>query len=316
MSASIEVRPSVRAALHAMIDYAGLFPPAELSMDEAVSEYMALRRGSAAWMVDRFIVPVSRVSELLEACTDELPFALSVIVDVDLDHRRWFDSLQSKLQEVAALRTGERRAGVDALEVPLPALATMRETFDAALGQLGASLERAGLRGVPVYAEMARGPRWRDLLPDTMAAVSRARLSAKLRCGGATAAAFPTVPEVAAFVHAASEAGVAFKATAGLHHPIRRRDAASGVVMHGFVNVLAAAALAQRVDLATLEEVIAEEDASAFAFEDGALAWRDHRADLAELERTRARRFVSYGSCSVEEPVGDLVELGLLPASP
>ncbi len=315
MSTSVAVRPPVRAAFRALIDYAGLFPPAGLPMREAVAEYAAARHGAPAWMLGRFIVPVSRGPELLDALrerADEPPFALSAIVDAAPDPRRWFDALQARLQETAGLRAS-RAVVVEALEVPLPPLATMRETFDAPLGQLGASLERAGLRDLPAYAEAPRGPGWRERQSEIMAATGRARLGAKLRCGGVTAQAFPSVEEVAAFVAAATAAGVAFKATAGLHHPVRHVDAATGFAMHGFLNVLASAAFAADCVGDELVRVVAEEDPDAFWFDDAAFGWRERRIDAPGLEAIRARGFAAYGSCSFKEPVDDLVALGVLP---
>src|SRR5580700_4575401 len=115
------------------------------------------------------------------------------------------------------------------------------------------------------------------------------------------------------FVAAASDARTPFKATAGLHHPVRRLDRATGFMMHGFLNLLAAAALAPRVPRETLTAIIAEEDPGAFAFDDTAFAWRDQRVCIAELQTARRSAFVSYGSCSFDDPVEDLTALNLLP---
>ncbi|HTU81659.1 MAG TPA: hypothetical protein VMF61_05995 [Candidatus Acidoferrales bacterium] len=308
-------RTAIRAAFRALIDYAGLFPPARLPMHEAAAEYAAARNGAAAWILGRFIVPASRARELLGA-VDALgvatPIPASVIVDADLDPRRWFASAQAVLHDVAELRR-DRRMRVEALEIPVPPLATKRETFDAPIGQLGALLDRAGLSDLPAYAELPRGDGWLELLEPAMAAAARARVGAKIRCGGVTAAAFPTPAEIAAFVAAANASSVAFKATAGLHHPVRHLDAASGFVMHGFLNVLAAAALAPELDAAALEGVVAEEDPGAFAFDEGGFAWRDRRVGVERLSAARAGAFVAYGSCSFAEPVEDLTSMRLLP---
>ena len=81
------------------------------------------------------------------------------------------------------------------------------------------------------------------------------------------------------------EAGVPFKATAGLHHAVRRGEE------HGFLNLLAATAAPP----GRLEAVLAEEVA----------------AELVVAAGDRSL-FTSFGSCSWREPVENLVELGLL----
>jgi hypothetical protein len=137
---------------------------------------------------------------------------------------------------------------------------------------------------------------------------------AKIRCGGVTADAFPPVEAVAAFVAACRDAGVPFKATAGLHHPVRHTDAATGFVMHGFLNLLAAAVLAHADGLAEAEiaALLAEEDPEAFAVGPDGLAARGRFAGAAEIAAARRDLFVAYGSCSFGEPVEDLQALGVL----
>ncbi|MGA8535489.1 MAG: hypothetical protein WB615_15380, partial [Candidatus Tumulicola sp.] len=229
MNASID--PAVRAAFDRLIDYAGLFPPATLSLEEAVAEYAAERRGAAAWMLGRFIVPASRldaIAQTWESRHQAAALPLSVIVDAAGDPRRWFASLQQVLAAVARARNDLPQVHVEALEIPLPPPASARETFDAPVGQLGAALDRAGVRDLPAYVELPQHERSAELLEGAMRALARARLNAKLRCGGVVADAFPPVAGVAAFIAAAAADGVAFKATAGLHHPVRHRDAATG----------------------------------------------------------------------------------------
>ena len=313
MSTSAVLAPSVRAAFGALVDYAGLFPPAKLGMADAVAEYDAARRGPHAWMLGRFIVPASRLPELIEAAAGREAFALSGIGDAETDPRRWFGSAQRSLGDVAGYRLSESRVRIEALEAALPPLLSQRDTYDATLGQFAGLLARAGLRDLEVYAEWPRDERWHDLLPSAMTAAARSRLGAKIRCGGLNADAYPGVADVAAFLDAAATEHVAFKATAGLHHPVRHFNAQAGVTMHGFLNVLAAAALAHRVSRETLEQIVAEEDPAAFSFDDASMTWRDDRVALDELTAARRDDFVAYGSCSFSEPVDDLAALAILP---
>jgi hypothetical protein len=129
--------------------------------------------------------------------------------------------------------------------------------------------------------------------------VREAGAGAKIRCGGETV---PSVEEVAAFIVACHDAGVPFKATAGLHHPIRSGD------RHGFLNLLAAAVF---VD-GDVEAIVAEEDPAAFALNADRFEVHGRRADAAAIAAARAERFIAYGSCSFDEPVEDLTALGIL----
>jgi hypothetical protein len=173
----------------------------------------------------------------------------------------------------------------------------------------GVAVERLRERfgdDVAVYVELAAG----DGLEPALEAVRAAGAGAKLRCGGVTADAFPPVEAVARFVCACDAAGVRWKATAGLHHPIRGlRD---GLPMHGFLNLLAAAAFAGAGEDA-VAAILAEEDPGAFALDAEGLSVHGRRADPAALAQMRAERLVAYGSCSFAEPVEDLTALGVLP---
>jgi hypothetical protein len=294
MTASTVLPASARAAFTALIDYAGLFPPAELAFDAARSEYRAASTGPHAWMLGRFILPAT----LPIASPAEIGGPLSVIANA------------GALDRAAALRASGAR--IDALEIPLPATSPASEVAAAVAGT-AAAIAEAGLGGIPAFLELPRPRAWDDVLAAAMPALAQTRLGAKIRCGGLTAGAFPSVDEVAAFVAAAAAANVPFKATAGLHHPVRHVDAATGFTMHGFLNLVAAAALAPRVALETLRRIVAEEDPGAFAFDDESFRWRDERVATAGLEAMRRDGFVAYGSCSFAEPVDDLTSLGILP---
>ena len=124
-------------------------------------------------------------------------------------------------------------------------------------------------------------------------------LRAKVRCGGSV---LPSVPALAEFVQACRRLEVPFKATAGLHHPVRSGDE------HGFLNLLAASVFGDE------EEALAEEDPSAFSVAEDAYVWRERRAGRDEIASIRRELFVSFGSCSAQEPIDGLRALGMLPS--
>jgi hypothetical protein len=142
---------------------------------------------------------------------------------------------------------------------------------------------------------------------------------AKVRTGGVTPDAFPAPAALARWISRCARARVPFKATAGLHHPLRsvqrctyQADSPT-VLMHGFVNVFLAAALlwqggSEAAAIATLEEQSPE----AFHFDDEYAAWGTHRVTTAQLRAARENFAISFGSCSFEEPIRDLQQLGWL----
>ena len=119
-----------------------------------------------------------------------------------------------------------------------------------------------------------------------------------MRCGGAT---LPRIPALAEFVQGCRRLQVPFKATAGLHHPVRAGDE------HGFLNLLAAAVFGDE------EEALAEEDPSVFGASPDAFSWRHRSASPEEISRARSELFVSFGTCSAQEPIDGLEGLGFLP---
>jgi hypothetical protein len=152
-----------------------------------------------------------------------------------------------------------------------------------------------------------------------LARVKAAGARAKIRTGGVTADAFPTPAQVAAFIAACRRANVSFKATAGLHHPLRadyrltyEPDAPTGR-MFGFLNVFVAAAAAQEgLGKPEIAAILEEGDPAAFAFDDAGLAWRGRRLGAPSIERARRDFAIAFGSCSFREPVDDLRALKLL----
>ena len=282
---------SLRTLLNALVDYAGLFPPARLAMADAVAEYIAARSGPYAWMLGRFIVPLSRISELLEHSPQGQSFELSVILDGG----------------VADLADITQRIGsheVKAVEIVLE---------PERVARFASARERSGIAQIPVYVEFERNAFRRAQVVDMMHCVKAARLGAKVRCGGLSADAFPSSQELAVFIEAACREGVPFKATAGLHHPFPQTDAATGARMHGFMNLLTCTGLARAgAPRARLIAALECADVSAFALDDHGLAFEDQTIDVQAIATMRRHSFIGYGSCSFKEPVDDLRALGML----
>ena len=293
---------ATRALLAGLVDYAGLFPPAALDMDAAVAEYARWRRAPEAFMLGRFVAPASRLVELGRAAEASLPWPgagepwrVSALLGADL---------HGDTARVASWNVSHSgRAAVDTVELR----AASPEEAEAALDALPP--------GLTAFVEL---PLVSDLGP-LLAALERRGARAKLRTGGVVPEAIPEPGDVARFIVACAAAGVPFKATAGLHHPVRAEHALSyeadspHAVMHGFLNVFAAAALA-RDGLTTdeVEAILREDDPRAFRLDDSGLEWRGLRVATEALAAARRDFASSFGSCSFAEPVADLRALELL----
>jgi hypothetical protein len=291
---------SVHILLHHLIDYAGLFPPASLSMSAAVRNYAAYRRGAQVWALGRLVLPVARLDEFDAAAApflppgDEQAWRLSVICTADLaaDLARIDDFCRSHAT----------RAVIDCLELRLP--------DEAAIASVNAAL----LDGRLAYVEMAPGAG----VERRVETLHKAGLRAKLRTGGVTAEAIPSVADVYGFLRACHTFGVAFKATAGLHHAVRgshylTTPEGPRARMHGFLNLfLAAAFLHQGMPEAELLQLLDESSERAFRADEMAIHWRGRRLEASTLAHVRATQATSFGSCSFVDPMDDLTAMGLL----
>lgn len=312
---------SLRTLMTGLIDYAGLFPPARLSMTHACETYARARMGEYAWMLGRFICPASRLEECSKAAAAVMPgthatsgyrehaditepWQISVLVDGTLDEA--LDAIASFNQRHALTDSG--RAVCDAIELKVADPGAIDQAQDELPEELLASFE------IPVASD-CRG---------FIAALAGEGAGAKIRTGGITPQAIPSAEQVARFIHACADADVSFKATAGLHHPLRSERTLDTIpgpggviprgVMHGFLNVFIAAALvrAERVKISTTMEVLEERDATRFKFADEFVAWGGHVVETASLARVRETFARAFGSCSFDEPVDDLIALGCL----
>ena len=309
-----------RALLSEAIDYAGLFPPARLPMDEAFRRLLAHRAGDDGWLLARFVCPAARLGELrplVEAAGEAGgPIRLAVLGAGGDDRLALAEAMERVLEAMAAFERGlVAAAPIEAFEVKLPGQGSFGETVDFVCDRL----EDLGARPPEVFFEAPLLGDWRRPVERAaLAAVHRVaphrRVGLKIRCGGLEASAVPSVEAVAGAIVAARNEDVRLKATQGLHHPVRHDDPELGTKVHGFLNLLAAAVLAaeHRLDRATVTAVVAEEDPAAFALTESVLRWRELEADLEAVVHGRLHAATGFGSCSFTEPRDDLDALGWL----
>jgi len=298
------VPAALRALLSGLIDYAGMFPPAKLSLEEAAKNFIHYMGGRHAWMLGKLVLRAAQLTEFRDYLTGN-PGARgrTISLSVLLGAEPLRDAQRIREAQDLATAGASPLFSVDAVEV--------RPGSPAMVAELAAILPK----GLPVFCEVAT----REDLARWLTALKQVGWFAKIRTGGTSREAFPSSSEVAEFLVQCKTHGVAFKATAGLHHPVRSEhpltyDANSPCgVMHGFINVFLGAALLEcGISKDQLIAVLDHTDARHFSFSGDFAHWGKLFVNQDDVAGTRRHFAMSFGSCSFEEPIQDLQKLALL----
>jgi hypothetical protein len=264
-------------------------------MRAAVTNYQIYSNSDWNWILGRFILPVARLGEFEEAIaqTEKPNCRLSLLLGPD----PVADALR-----ITEFNTKSTSATIESVECKVSTVEEIVRLSEIISAHLVTYFE------VPLSSSA-----------ECIAAIAACRRRAKIRTGGETADKFPSSTAVIEFIRQCIAANVPFKATAGLHHPLRsihrftyQPDSASGM-MHGFLNVfLAAAFLRAGMEPGLAHQLLEEQSAEAFQFNSDGVTWHQHRLSRNELAATRQDFALSFGSCSFTEPIDDLRSLHLL----
>lgn len=302
-SAADRVPGALRSLMSGLIDYAGMFPPAKLPLAEAVKKFLSYARGPHAWMLGKFVLPVEQLEELRMVLTQEPEargFAVPLSVLLGAEPQRAAGLIH---KEKLLISQAPQPFSIDAVE------------FRAGSPAMIAEMSSALPLGLPVFCEFP----YTEDITEWLTAIGRAGWFAKLRTGGVTPESFPSSMAIAGFLVQCRAQGIAWKATAGLHHPVRSEHPltyepqSTCGVMHGFLNVfLGAAFLRHGISKEQLVEILDDTSAADFRFSGAFAHWCKLFLEESDVLETRRHFAISFGSCSFEEPVRDLQTLGLL----
>lgn len=266
-----------------LIDDAAMFPPEDAALPDAVDRHLHHRDAWYQGMVASFVCTAGRLRslghELGRRGAVQLPLSLVVPRGID--------------EVAAAVRTARAMDTVQLVGVEVP------------LGDHRIEPALELLTGLPCPSSLEVGVTTLDEHQVHALAPTGVRL--KLRTGGTTIDAFATEDELARALVLCAAERQAFKCTAGLHHAVRHRPASTMYEHHGFLNILLAARVAASSSSAVATRaVLAERDVRRIGWLVGELTEADVRAIRA--------LFGSFGTCSVLDPVHDLVDMGLVVA--
>ena len=289
---------SLKVLLSEIVDYAGLFPPSQVSMATAVQNFDSYLKGEHSWMLGRFVVPVTRLSEFSKHAKPlfdgENLWRLSVLASEDLAETL---KIITKFNSV-----NEGKAKIDTLEIKVAAANEINEISKFLPNELN------------TYFEFPQ----EDILTDFITALAINKQRAKIRTGGLTPDAFPSTDAVIRFMRMCVAANIPFKATAGLHHPLRcvkpltyEENSPVGT-MNGFLNLfLSACLLRQNLNTPAVHRLMGENNIENFAFDEDGIGWATENISTNTIALARQKNAISFGSCSFAEPIEDLISLNI-----
>jgi hypothetical protein len=333
------MKESLRTFMHGLIDYAGLFPPANLPLNEAIDDYIKHLKGENSWMLGRFIIPVSKLNKLDQFVSlfDEIgPLELAVLGSGGDSNDEYLSKISkdiAKISDYRNMHSGKVR--IEVYECKLPSNSPSKKTMKKATDLLNENKlshyhEFPELPDVGInYSTDEDESSWdKEIIPVISMIAELEGAGIKLRCGGIVKEAFPSVEQMAAMIQTCALIGIPMKCTAGLHHPIRHFADEYDTYMHGFINTFGAGVFTSNFPnpvnsqerfrmFIMLSHMIGDRKGDNFDFENQGMVWKvgDDRGAIFEFNKEsisncRKNGMVSYGSCSFQEPIDDLKQLG------
>lgn len=290
--------------LDRLFDYAGMFPPAALSLEHALLESAGhLTSLARPWMIGTDLVLDTAHTKLLASCDlQPLGFTGSLSIAVLVT--------EGTLAAVEAAQLLASRASAPKCRVTSLEAKVSLETLPTIVKDLGVFAQKSGIL-IAVEPDLST-PDWQRVLDETTNAIARSPLAAllalKCRCTGPTGI---NADQLSHAIIAASDAAIGFKVTGGLHHPIV--EPAVHTSPMGFLNVAAAVyfrrTLGGAIPAASLTELLTNNSVAALSFEHG-IHYKNFAITSDQLQHAKQRCHFSIGSCSIHEPDEDLTRLG------
>jgi len=333
------MKNSLQKFMNGLIDYAGLFPPAKLPLDEAITEYISHLKEDKKWMLGRFIIPLSQLNDLEEFIPQFENIGilrLSVLGGQSTSDKIFLQQTKDEITVINNYRKKhEGKITIEVIETKLPSNSPSKKIMSNVVDLLNSNnlehyheFPKLPYVGINYSTNEDEGD-WDAKITPTIEMISNLENTGiKLRCGGIVKDAFPSVEQVAAMIQNCSIHKVPVKFTAGLHHPIRHHSSEYDTEMHGFINMFSASVFASTFPkpkneqekfrmFILLSHMIDCQNESDFDFLDDKLVWkvgddRESRFEISKdiIEESRQNTAISFGSCSFQEPMDDLILLG------
>tara|TARA_R110002124_G_scaffold246052_2_gene411147 strand:- start:8597 stop:9589 length:993 start_codon:yes stop_codon:yes gene_type:complete len=329
------LKHSIQPFLSQILDYAGLYPPASLPLNDAFGEYIKHYQSNEFWMLSKFVAGTNYLSDLVELINayeeSPKPFLITAVAAQSVSLQGFKQVVVATKKTITnAVNKSSKEIRVPSLEIKLPEnlfkaadTTELQEAIEYAVNEMTSSpilpyeifFEISGFAFEQTNIDLIV-----DMLSNHLAVLASkdleyfSNIGFKIRCGGVEAFQFPPIDYLAHAIHSSVQKKIPLKFTAGLHHPVRHYNSTVSTKMHGFLNVFGATLLCHHKGLSKAEvrNMLEDENPNNFIFSDAQFIWKDYSIASDEIQLLRSHYVTSFGSCSFDEPVEDLQELTLL----
>ncbi|MEO8210250.1 MAG: hypothetical protein ABI840_06790 [bacterium] len=321
------VSGSIKYFCDSIIDYAGLFPPAKLSLSEAFENYIQYKNGNYKWMLSKFICPVKMLQDLNNLIesnySNEKNINISVLGRGGYDINDFINNFRNDIDmwKDFISKSGDS-VTTNSFEIKLPD--ELMNSHDSKkiskfIDFISDDIQKNISQQVFIFFEGFVGSEWKKNIRSLINGIgihteNNPGSGYKFRTGGVEPYTFPSPEKVSFAIRECIDREVKIKFTAGLHHPIRHFDNGIKTMMHGFVNVFGAGIIAMRHNITNfgMKEILSDENPENFIFTEETFSWKDWRIGIEDINFARKNLVISFGSCSFDDPIDDLKSLNLL----
>ena len=306
-----------------IIDYAGMYPPANLDIESAFNNYLEYKNDNYNWILGKFVISARKLISL-SILNENLPvhdlIELTILLTNENLFNEYFTSLNNDINNIKKFELDDFK--INTFELKLPLELNVVDKFDKIpefIDKTYDSISNAIIFPAKIFFELSINEEWKYLIPIFAENLAEFRnnnydVGFKLRTGGISADLFPTAEQVSLAVYSCNDNKIPFKATAGLHHPFRQFDKGLNELTYGFINVFGAGIIAHVHNLPKeiLTEIIREDNPKNFILDNDSFRWKNYSVKTGEIENARNNLMISFGSCNFKEPIEDLQKINLL----
>lgn len=278
---------AIEALLSQSLDYTGLLNK-DLSVQKAVQEYQEAWDSSQGWILNRFVCPQQRLTELyqhLSLLDLKKEWSISIISDE-------FDSLEEQIKHIAEVSKTNSSTYIESIEVFLK---------DNELNEKNLSyLNHISQDFAEVFVDLPMDSSMLDnmhLIAEYSSLAIKANLTREL----------PTPKVLAQFLSECDHIDISFKVGDVLNAPFYGQFAKQDQPIHGFINILMVGALKETHEFSQkeIEALLCVQDPKEFHFNDQIFGWKNFTAPIPAIDSFRTL-MISFTSSSWDQSLSFL----------